>query len=679
MFLRTLITGIVIIQVFNTCHADNSDESQLVAILPVPKNVKLESERLCFSGTIYFYSANKELDTLYSVLKEDLMVVGDINLTKTTDHDAPGILIGIDSSLKGEEYQVKIDNQIIITGGTYNAVAMGTATIMQMLQLDEKNCCWQKGTIRDYPDLHFRGLLIDVARRKHDLANLKNIVRLCRWYKINYLQLHLTDHESFTFPSEIYPQLVTDESHFTESELSDLVNYAHIRGVEIIPELEAPGHAAQMIEKMPKVFGFTDKALNKGTLNMARDTVYSALDTLIGEVARIFKYSEYIHIGGDETDFSDMENNVEVADYLQKRGVSTMEELYWQFINRMSGFVKKRGRKTMVWEGFSKKGNNVVDKDILVMAWETKYQLPQDLLDGGYKILNVSWKPLYVANEKKWSPRDIYNWSILDWKNWVPEMPSFTPIKISANPNILGGFMASWLQPQYTEMTSLRTRVPAMVDRVWNLKKKVTDSIFLTLLRQTDTLLSPFLSPVKLTAKGLTYPGLKDGQYDEQTWFTDTATISLRAFPDYVIHYSLDGSPVDANSAIYDSPLNLLGSHELRYRAYNKDKPVGPEQLEYYELHPLLVNMDGNFSIPPDQLWETTRAWIIGFRDSVNITFAAKRKGIIRYMLGDKELTGRSPIYTQPFSVKDTVEVKAGLFGYEGLIGKPWIQQFRKE
>jgi hypothetical protein len=259
-------------------------------------------------------------------------------------------------------------------------------------------------------------------------------------------------------------------------------------------------------------------------------------------------------------------------------------------------------------------------------------------------------------------------------------MPSYTPIKIKENPDILGGFMASWLQPQYTEMASLRQRVPAMADRIWNLKKKVADSVFLDLLMQTDNLLTPYLSPVRLTAKGLTYPGLKDGQYDEQTWFADTATITLRTFPDYVIHYSLDGSTVDTNSEIYGSPLNILGSHELRYRAYSKNKPVGPEQLEYYELHPLQVNLDGNYSIPPDQLWETTRSWIIGFKDSMNVTLASKRKGIIRYALGDKELNSRSPIYTQPLSIKDTIEVKAGLFiGYEGLIGKPWTQQFRKE
>jgi hexosaminidase len=661
------------------CTEKGKDPNSAVAILPVPKLINLTSGDLCFDDSIFFLSTNTITDSLIPVLTQELMGLAGVNVLSTTQQEKANWIISIDSSLKDQAYKIEIDKQVRITGSDYNALAMGSVTALQMIKTTDGNVCFRKGSVIDQSDRPYRGLLIDLARRKHDIETIKNTVLLCRWYKINYLQLHLTDDQLFTFPSSAFPELPSEQAHFTKEELLGLVEFAFVRGVELVPEFEAPGHSGRMIQKLPGIFGFATKALNRSTINMANEKVYIALDTLIGEVARIFHRSDYIHIGGDEADFSGMEDDPLVSAYLKKHNLKSVEELYWQFINRMNGFVKKRNKKAIVWEGFSKTANKIIDKDITVMAWETIYQMPQDLLDGGFNIINVSWKPLYVVNDKKWTPVQIYNWNIYSWGNWVPKMPSYTPFMISPHPNVVGGSMASWDQPAYTEISSLRQRIPAMAEKIWNLKSSMEDSAFLALLDKTDAAFSRYLSPVSLTADGLSHSVIRDGYYDEQTWFDDKVIIGLTNNRDLIMRYTLDGSHVSNSSPLYGGPIEISQTTTLRYKAFNNGNPVGAEMMAYYDLRPLQVKMSGSFTIPLDSLWETMRSWLIGFKDSVRIDISAKRKGVIRYQLDDRDLNKQSALYTGPVIIKDTSVIKSGLFINDSLIGKPWIQYFQKE
>ena len=659
--------------------SERESQSENLAMFPIPKDVDLTEEQICFSDTLYFETETAALDPLFDVLREELMTLSGILLAQTPSSRKANITLLIDSTLKGESYRLETGSGIRISGKDLHAVAQGSVTFLQSSEFSSHAVCVRTGTIQDHPDEPYRGVLIDVARRKHDLETIKNVVRLCRWYKINFLQLHLTDDQFFTFPSDAYPEVVTVASSFTKEALKELVAFSHARGVELVPELEVPGHSGQMIRKMPALFGFSDPALNRSTINMAKEEVYSALDILVGEISSTFMHSNYMHIGGDETDFRGMENNGDVKQYMQRNDLSSIEELYWHFINRMNDAVKKHGKKTIVWEGFSKEGNATIDKDITVMAWETKYQLPQDLLAGGFKIINVSWVPLYVVNEKKWPPLEIYRWNIYKWANWVPVMPSYTPFEIPPHPNVLGASLASWEQDGYEEISSLRLRAGAIAERLWNSASDLADSVFLSKSGKAGKMFSRYLSPVKLTREGLTDPATEDGQYNEETWFHDSLKVLLTTRPGLTIRYTLDGTSVNINSPLFNEMLMIHSSTELRYRAWEGGEPVGAEVLQYFELNPVMMKLESRFTIPLDSLWATPRSGVIGYEDSVVITLSASLKGTIRYVMGDGELHARSSPYTTPLVVNDTTVVKAGLFLQDALVGKPAIKYFRRE
>jgi hexosaminidase len=672
---------LILVFLLNTgCTLSHQQEYSSFApakVIPLPKEASFDAGFISFTDSLFICTEEEKLFPLLPVLQDEFKSMFNISIKRTSMKHEADLFIMIDEGMEDETYFLTIGDQISLTGGSYQAVAMGTVSILQLMS--EQNNAWilLRGTVHDYPDMHFRGLMIDVARKKHSAEVLKQVVSLCRWNKMNYLQLHLTDEHYFSFPSDAFPQLSTENFHFTKDELIDLVQFADARGIEIIPELEVPGHAGQFVEQMPEVFGFANEKLNRFTINLARDQIYPVLDTVIGEMAAVFSSSKYIHIGGDEADFSGMDEDAEVKQYLQENDFSSVDELFWHFINRMNEMVKKRNRKAIVWEGFSKEANDVVSKDITVMAWETMYQLPDDLLDAGYQIINVSWKPLYVVNNRKWSPAEIYNWNVYQWQNWYPKAPSFHTIQIDKHPDVLGAFMASWDQPEYVEISSLRKRLPAMVERIWNMDRKLSDKEFIPSIESLDLKLDRYFSPVKIQENGLLYPDIQDGYRHEQVWFGDTLILKLETPPGYVVRFSTDEA-ISEKSAIFNGPVKITESTVLRYKAYtNAGVPVGHEIVKYYELNPLKITLKGNNLITEKELWSRIESWKYPFSDSLKIIISSERPGKIKYMLGDDK-TSEYKTYSGPISITEDVLVTAGLFVNESLTGELWRQHFTK-
>lgn len=643
--------------------------------VPFPKGLVYETEGFSFDDSLVIFTATDDLSDLIPVIQYEFMSMFNTMVIEVPDEDRAHYILRYDESMDEESYTLEVDDKIIATGGSYKAVAMATISLLHFVSGNKDGWSIPGVSIYDYPDLAFRGLMIDVARKKHSIEVLKQIVTLCRWYKINYLQLHLTDEDYFSFPSDAYPQLSTENFIFSKEELADLVRFADARGVELIPELDVPGHAGQFVENMPEVFGFKNQKLNRYTINMANDEIYKVLETLIGEIASVFKSSRFIHIGGDEANFSGMDEDDEVQAYLVNNELESIEALFWHFINNMNDIVKKRDRKTIVWEGFSEEGNNVVSKDITVMAWETMYQLPDKLLEGGYEIINVSWKPLYVVNNRKWSPETIYNWNVYQWQNWYPKAPSFNPIQIEPNEHVIGAAMASWDQPEYVEISSLRKRLPAMVERVWNINSHESSNDFMTVVNNLDEKLNRYFSPVALQEDGLRFPEINDGYRNEQVWFGDTLTLHMIVPENLSIKYSID-EPLSENSPIYSETLKIFDSGTIRYRAFSAQGiPVGNEILKYYELNPLEVHFQGKHLLTEEEYWDRLEPWRFPYSDSLTITITSKRHGNIRYHT-DHEKNNEYVEYTDPITISEDVLITAGLFINDSLTGVLWRQQF---
>jgi len=299
-----------------------------------------------------------------------------------------GIELIKDASLTSGSYKIDCDKNIKLTASDIEGIQLGFSTLLQIMEKSDGGMMIPDVTISDYSESSYRGLLVDLARKWHPYEYLFDYVDLCYLYKINRLQLHFTDDQSYTLPCNTYPLLPTEDRHYTKDQISQLVEYANARGVILVPELEVPGHSAKFLSAYPEIFG------NNGII-CAEEKVFEALDKMYGELCDMFPYSPYIHIGGDEAAISNWDNCKGCTAYMNDNNIKSIDDLYTNFVVRVTNIIFKHGRTPIVWEGFSKHGNDKISKDVIVIGWESYYQHPKDLLESGFQVINASWKPLH--------------------------------------------------------------------------------------------------------------------------------------------------------------------------------------------------------------------------------------------------------------------------------------------
>jgi hexosaminidase len=475
------------------------------SVVPIPKTINIDPEKrgLILSNSIFFFISSPEINTLLNVLEKDIESISsmDIKFKETTKIEAD-MVFEIDNNLEDEEYSIQIGNNIIVNGGSYNALAMAKSSLIQLLKLEKNKLIFPILEIKDKPDSEYRGLLIDLARMWHDVSTLKDIIDLASFYKIKYLQLHLSDDQSFTFPSEKFPKLATTDRPYSKKDFRDLVKYAKDRGIIIIPEMDIPGHSKKMVEIYPEIFGVNNKMLQtnpwkSNVINIGSEKVYDAIDQLIGEIIEVFDTSPYFHIGGDEANLDLYKNVPEINSFMRKNNLGTdVHELFRYFLVRMNKIVKKHNKKMFLWEGFRREGKIEIPRDVVVFAFETMYHLPSHLIEDGFTVVNTSWTPLYLVNggvkqprarRAVWSPEKIYSWNVWRWEHWWNKTPVYkNPMQLKETSQIIGGQMCSWEQAGEAEIPTLRKRLPVFIERVWNNKEKIPFEDFFTMVEKND-------------------------------------------------------------------------------------------------------------------------------------------------------------------------------------------------
>ncbi len=484
-------------------------------IIPTPKEIKYLSNIKCLRlpKDIKVYSSDASLRPIATIFVEQLNLLGykhQLSFEKTTNAT---ISIILDETLKTEEHQINIDQSVILRGGSYKAISSAMTSVLHLIEKKDDHTLFPLVEIKDYPDATFRGLMIDVARRWHSINTLKKLVDMSAFYKLNYMQLHLTDDQSFTFPSNAYPKLATKDRHYSKEELVDLVNYAELRGITLIPEIDIPGHSRKFIETYPEIFSPKLKKWGKNiwggdainnVINIGSEKVYSALDVILDEVIEIFHTSPYIHIGADEATIDNLKDDPLAEAMMKKENLGgNVHELYRHFIVRMNDRVKSKNKTMCIWEGFKREGKIEIPKDLIVFEFESLYNLPNLLVEDGYTLVNTSWVPLYVVgtgNEggwipRKWEPKKIYSWNMWQFENWYHKSPSSKkPIQLDRTPLVIGAQMCAWEQTDEGEIPSLRRRIPPFVERIWNTDYKLPYEEFYINLNQSDNRLTAIIN-----------------------------------------------------------------------------------------------------------------------------------------------------------------------------------------
>ena len=291
----------------------------------------------------------------------------------------------------------------------------------------------------------------------------------------------------------------------------------------------------------------------------------------------MFESSPYFHIGGDEADLALADQNVDFQAAMKKYGLPNQHELYRQFLCRMNEIVKKHGKQMIVWEGFGRHGKIQIPKDIIVMSYEIRFYLPQDLVEDGYKVINASWTPLYVVNDNRRPPSEIYAWNLRQFKPFGAKAAD-TGIVAPRSANVIGAQICAWEQPERLELPNERLRVPAMIERIWNPAAGKSYDDFERRLAGSDLLLDLLLHKFAVQAEGLCSFG--SNRFQRELRLTLTLSPAVKG----EIRYTLDGSDPTSKSPVCPGTIRLDKTTDFKAQAFDTDdRPLGGVRWTHYE------------------------------------------------------------------------------------------------
>ena len=255
-------------------------------------------------------------------------------------------------------------------------------------KVKELQCC----RILDTPRFPYRGLHVDVSRHFRSIDFLKKQIDAMAMFKMNRMHLHLTDAAGWRMQIDAYPRLTsfaawrpqptwkewwagdrhyaqegsTDAhgGYYTKEQLRELIEYAHERHIEIIPEIEMPSHSEEVLAAYPEL-GCSGEAYKDSDFCVGNEEVFNFLETVLTEVMEVFP-SEYIHIGGDEAGKQHWKTCPKCQALMQKEGMTDVDELQSYMIRRIERFVNSKGRRIIGWDEILQGG---LAPDATVMSW----------------------------------------------------------------------------------------------------------------------------------------------------------------------------------------------------------------------------------------------------------------------------------------------------------------------
>ena len=263
----------------------------------------------------------------------------------------PWLTLRRDASLPAEGYRLTVapDTVAVEAAGERGAVWALTALFALLGPSGAAPCC----RIEDRPRFSHRGLCLDCARHFFPLSVLKRVIEEMARARLNVFHWHLTDDQSWRLESRLVPP--NGGRRYTQAEIRELTDFARIRGVEILPEIDLPGHVSALLAARPdlgcpgrRAAAETGGGIYEAALCAGQETVYEFLETLLGEVCGLFP-GPLVHIGGDEVRGGWWRSCPRCRRKMAAEGLKDPAELQWYFTDRVSAILRRLGKRPVCW------------------------------------------------------------------------------------------------------------------------------------------------------------------------------------------------------------------------------------------------------------------------------------------------------------------------------------------
>ena len=307
--------------------------------------------------------------------------------------------------MASESYRLKVDRKgVTITSSDPAGAYYAQQTLNQLVTEAEGRKSIQYCEIYDYPRFPYRGVHFDVSRHFRSVDFLKKQIDAMAMYKMNRMHIHLTDAAGWRLQIDAYPRLASFAAwrpqhqwkdwwagnrhyaeegdpgayggYYTKDDMRELIQYAHNHYIEVIPEIELPGHSEEVLAAYPEL-SCTGNAYTQGEFCVGNEETFKFLETVLDEVIDLFP-SEYIHIGGDEANKEHWKKCPKCQARMAEEGLQSVDELQSYMIKRIARYVESKGRKVIGWDEILDGG---LAEGAAVMSWRGT--------EGGIKAMEM--------------------------------------------------------------------------------------------------------------------------------------------------------------------------------------------------------------------------------------------------------------------------------------------------
>ena len=514
------------------------------------------------------------------------------------------INLGIGAIEGAEDAYTLVSNpeSVNITGNTYRGVIAGIQSLRQLfpaeIEADKKVSGMSWGIpsveIQDAPRFGWRGLMLDVSRHFYSKEEVMEFLDLMALYKLNKFHWHLTDDQGWRLEIKKYPLLTekgawrkfnnhdrdcmkyaaeqdnpdyeipTDKMQivegdtlyggfYTQEDVKEVIAYAQVRGIDIIPELDMPGHMLAAVSNYDGVSCFEETGWGStfsSPVCPGKDSALEFCKNVYTELIELFPY-EYVHIGGDEVEKTNWKKCPDCQARMKVHGLKTEEELQAWFIHEMEHFFNSKGKKMIGWDEIIEGG---LSETATVMWWRSWAKLaPSQTTGQGNDLIFTPNAPFYLdyAQDKK-SVLNIYNYEPMKevpdadkqhlvkgvqgniWCEWIP---SRERMHYMAAPRMLAIAELGWSANDRKDWADFQVRMADQFGRlnVMDVQYRIPDlegflktNVFIGEKKVDITCLDPSVS-IHYTTDDTT-PTLESPKYDGNLVLTETTDLTLRVF-----------------------------------------------------------------------------------------------------------------------------------------------------
>ncbi len=379
-------------------------------------------------------------------------------------------------------------NEINISAGTREGIFLGLTSLIQLARLSPSQGnsvpieCWN---IQDRPRYEWRGFMLDESRHFFGMQKVKQILDWMSLYKLNKFHWHLTDSPGWRIEIKQYPKLAlvggvgshsdsnTPAKYYTQEEIKEIVRYASERYIDIIPEIDMPGHATAANRAYPEYSGGGSKTRPDFTFHPGKEEVYGYLTNILKEVDALFP-SQIIHLGGDEVHYGNEKwSTDEAIQALMKREkLKELPEVEHYFFHRIADSLFTMNNKLAGWDEIA--SSDLDPEKTIVYFWRPqRLDQLQKSLDKGFSIVMSPRLPMYLDYAQ-----DSLQVHGVPWKrfgvNSYDKIYNFNPYEFDVSypekSNILGIQANLWTERIRSENRLdylLFPRIAALAESAW--------------------------------------------------------------------------------------------------------------------------------------------------------------------------------------------------------------------